>query len=768
MPHRLARRAAFNVILACARPEGEESVTARMLRPVLGEKISSVAPPPAPPVISLGRHRDSAGSLDDACARIPEIRLVRSLLRTCVGFDSDEMAWDPTRRVFAPTSATTTASASQAGMAAKIGEAGWLVRKIQSWIDRACLIDGSSGLVRQALGEGIRSEVQEYLRWVSALEVQQRVAAANALAAGLDTSEGSAALSTAPTTRRVVVWLDGPLARLRLLATIASATDGLEGGVLASAVWSYGEHGGELVRDTVRRVLQRAATPLLSQLRRWCLEGELRDDFGEFFVRGDPSIPVEELWQRRYRLVPAQLPVFFSRALCEQALLVGKSIDFLRSACDDVEWILSDSVSGDSAALSALTTWRDAFLFEERGLGVSLASQRQPAASAASPSTGTAGLSALEALVGRLARRASSRVLSVMTGRFRLRQHMEAIRKYMLLVQGDFVLELMRSSQPHLSLPAHEQTAHVLLGVLEGAIRSSTAQFDDREFLDRLNVKLLTPSPGDRGWDVFCLTYDVTAPLTAVFHPLTIRAYERLFLFLWKVKRAEWALSNTWCHQAMATHRLGRYRELSQVLHRAHLLRSDMCAFASTLSSYCMFEVLDTSWKELQDDLDEAEDLPSVIAAHDKYVRAVARKALITGGRAERDVSPRLHELLDWSLRFARMQERMFESMLGVHERHEEEEGDDKRKEARRKRELGELASGYGKELDTVARRYRGAMLRLLAALDLHGSGVSERADREEEGVQELRFLFFRFDFNSFYETKWEAVVASGESLESA
>ena len=56
-----------------------------------------------------------------------------------------------------------------------------------------------------------------------------------------------------------------------------------------------------------------------------------------------------------------------------------------------------------------------------------------------------------------------------------------------------------------LAKPADGLYRHNLTGVLESAIRATNAQYDDDEFKDRLDVRLLKESPGDMGWDVFSL-----------------------------------------------------------------------------------------------------------------------------------------------------------------------------------------------------------------------------------------------------------------------
>ncbi|KAE8674282.1 Gamma-tubulin complex component 3 [Hibiscus syriacus] len=54
-------------------------------------------------------------------------------------------------------------------------------------------------------------------------------------------------------------------------------------------------------------------------------------------------------------------------------------------------------------------------------------------------------------------------------------------------------------------------------GLLESAIRSSNAQYDGPDILDRLRVKMMPHGIGDCGWDVFSLEYDARVPLDTVF-----------------------------------------------------------------------------------------------------------------------------------------------------------------------------------------------------------------------------------------------------------
>ena len=57
--------------------------------------------------------------------------------------------------------------------------------------------------------------------------------------------------------------------------------------------------------------------------------------------------------------------------------------------------------------------------------------------------------------------------------------HMHALKRYLMLGQGDLIQHLMDMVGPELSKPAGEVYRHTLLSMLDGALRSSNAQYDD-------------------------------------------------------------------------------------------------------------------------------------------------------------------------------------------------------------------------------------------------------------------------------------------------
>jgi hypothetical protein len=56
-------------------------------------------------------------------------------------------------------------------------------------------------------------------------------------------------------------------------------------------------------------------------------------------------------------------------------------------------------------------------------------------------------------------------------------------------------------------------------------------------------------SPGDSGWDVFTLDYHIDGPIATVLTPQVMHEYMKLFTFLWRLKRVEFALGSCWRDQ---------------------------------------------------------------------------------------------------------------------------------------------------------------------------------------------------------------------------
>ena len=427
-------------------------------------------------------------------------------------------------------------------LALRLAELGWLYNSIHSFIDHASS-QKDLGLVGQSLVTALREEMADYYRLLSLLEDQLKAKKAN----------GDEGMSM--TLHKLSVYTMDPLAKLKLLAVIVKQCGDrkLKGGSLLSTVYGYLHHGNKVLAGTVKKLLTSMAKPIYSTMVRWILDGTLEDPHGEFFISSDPQVVDEaRLWFDKYDIRKSMIPKFLSLSWVKKILATGKSINFLRCVCE-----FNSSISNREKVIHLLEKECSAAnLFEEVHDNKLLEAVQLCYADT------------------------SSLVLNTLFKRYKLVEHFSAMRKYLLLGQGDLIRYLMELLDEELSAPATTLYPHNLAGILETAIRATNAQFEDQEILDRLDVRLLDVQPGDSGWDVFSLDYKVTGPISAVFGRRTITRYLMLFNSLWRAKRMEWILARVWTRQT-SLHKLAlpHVPELQPILHTANLLSSEMIHF---------------------------------------------------------------------------------------------------------------------------------------------------------------------------------------------
>jgi gamma-tubulin complex component 3 len=589
----------------------------------------------------------SAARLTAALARahrrqVPESELVRDVIFVCQGINGRYIRYDAAAEGYVIDPSVGIPRAARQ-LAQRLCEAGWLFRRLRAALAPPGGAGGADGrgATARAFAAAVGVELNEYYRLVAMLEAQAQLPlpGPRAASAAASAADGSAAAAAAPylTLRRLDAWLAEPLARLRLLAVLADAARGAAGGALAAALHAHAAHGDPGARALVAALLRAACAPLFDALAAWVTRGELDADADEFFVSADVAVPEEHLWRRGYALRPEALPPFITPEQAAHALRIGKSINFLRRGCGDGAW------AADAPAVLA--------------------------AAAAAGGLAYGNAPALEALLRAGATAVDARVRDALFLRFRLGDHCAAIKRYLLLGQGDFIATLMDAVGPALSERAAAVSDYKLMGVLEAAIRASNAQFDDPDVLGRLRVRLMPHAGGESGWDVFSLEYVVTAPLTTLLTEEALGKYLRVFNFLWRLKRVEHALNATWHAMkpaggaASAPRRRGADGApappppLAAELRRCHMLRAEMAHFVTNLQYYIMFEVLEHSWVQFTEEMGAAQDLDGLISSHERYLDAIVAKALL--GERSALLAQQLSTLFELMLRFRGLADRV-------------------------------------------------------------------------------------------------------------
>lgn len=383
-----------------------------------------------------------------------------------------------------------------------------------------------------------------------------------------------------------------------------------KGGQLISLIHSFSSsHGDPFVCAFAEKLLAHVTRPFYDMLRLWIYDGELSDPYKEFFVAEsnlraniDPRRTATSVWEDKYKLDDDMVPSIITQDFAKKVFLIGKSLNFIRYGCGDSGWVEAYSKEASKELRYGDTA-------------------------------------TLEASIDEAYKATMARLIFLMDDKFKLFDHLRALKKYLLLGQGDFIALLMESLASNLDRPANSQYRHTLTAQLEHAIRSSNAQYDSPDVLRRLDARMLELSHGEIGWDCFTLEYKIDAPVDVVITPWGSTQYLKVFNFLWRVKRVEFALSSTW-RRCMTGARgvLGSVDDkVGSDWKRARCVIAEMIHFVNQLQYYILFEVIESSWDQLQAEVSKPGcTLDDLIEAHTKYLNSITHKGLLGSATTSR------------------------------------------------------------------------------------------------------------------------------------
>ncbi|KAF6833905.1 Spindle pole body component alp6 [Colletotrichum musicola] len=464
----------------------------------------------------------------------------------------------------------------------------------------------AQGLLRQSLRAAIGGELRSYLSLVATLEGQIR----RALSSLDETAPRGGIGKAGVTLKRCVVWTREATMGLRLMSLIAEESENKRGGQLISLIHGFSSsHGDPMVAAFAERLLVHVTRPFYDILRRWIYDGELLDPYCEFFVKeqkqtDEPKTGGSSVWEDKYEIDKDMIPSIITQDFAQKVFLIGKSLNFIRHSCGDSQW-----VEGYSKEASKELRYGD---------------------------TAT-----LEAWIDEAYKTTMKRLIDLMANKFHLFEHLQALKNYILLGQGDFIALLMESLAANLDRPAGAQYRHTLTAQLEHAIRGSNAQYDSPEVLRRLDARMLQLSHGDIGWDCFTLEYKVDAPVDVVVTDWGNRQYLKVFNFLWRIKRVEFALASTWRKCMTGSRGVLQNSDpvVVQTWKSTRGVLAEMIHFIGQLQYYILFEVIESSWNELQKRIHrEGCTLDDLIKAHTRYLNDITHKGLLGAKRSVRQV----------------------------------------------------------------------------------------------------------------------------------
>ena len=168
----------------------------------------------------------------------------------------------------------------------------------------------------------------------------------------------------------------------------------------------------------MKRILLEVCGPLFKMIQMWMIHGDAHDIYGDFFVVED--VEEENVWVRKYKLNVEQIPLFLTYDTAYRVFLAGKTINFIRKSCADIEWTVPDSLKNPK-----VRSWGDMLL--------------------------NPGI--LNEWISKVSEATNKRLISLLFDKYHFLEHCKNINRYLLSAQGNFHQHLMDLMYNALSKP---------------------------------------------------------------------------------------------------------------------------------------------------------------------------------------------------------------------------------------------------------------------------------------------------------------------------
>ncbi|EDW82486.1 uncharacterized protein Dwil_GK25106 [Drosophila willistoni] len=369
--------------------------------------------------------------------------------------------------------------------------------------------------------------------------------------------------------------------------------------------------GDKASQEMIINLTQQAAVPYMRMLQLWIQKGIILDRNLEFLVEDNEVVHHDELpehysddyWEKRYTVRDDRIPSFLEK-YADKILRTGKYLNVIRQCGKRVMAIQPMDLQFNPTNEQHVHVINDAYYFAARML------------------------------------------LDVLLTENDLMGHLQSVKRYLLLNQGDFTMQFMDACEDELSKNVDQVLPMTLENLLGLTLRLSSARNDP--YKDDLHCELLTYDlvtqmskimnqkeeywqSHDRldlsGLECFAFTYEVNWPVSLVLNRIAISKYQMLFRQLFYCKHVERQLCKIWKENSMAK----KFSPLAAELYRsAFTLRQRMMNAIQNIEYYMMIEIIEPNWHIFIEKMKKVENVDNVLSLHQDFLDSCLKNCMLT------------------------------------------------------------------------------------------------------------------------------------------
>ena len=655
-----------------------------------------------------------------------------------------------------------------------ISEVGWLFYKIKKYISFYNTSHNNS-LYIQSLLFAIQKELDEYYKLISLLKKMNTNDLSNDINhlplnnSLIEIKKHIKQLNLKNILMSILPYKE----KLKWILTCCESVHSLHGSAILSQIYSYVIYLGN--EKFLNNILNEIIKPFIEFILNWIKYGTIKDPHDEFFVKINEDINDENIWKNKYKLVYGNIPNFIKSDFVLKIFEVGKCIHFIKNFCKEkynlnnlkkiIQFLKNkyfnekenndikmqeDSEDDNNYLYSQEMISKFDFQINKEKINHEKSSYESVLDFINFIFTNTdsnkiLNISFLEEIIKNINiihDLLNKDLVRIFFQKFKFLENIEAINKYLLLGQGDMIQNLMESLYSELQKPGNTIYKYVLQSVLESAINSTNARYNDKECLNKLNIKLLKALPGDTGWDVFCLEYNIDLPLNIVISSRNILDYQKMFIFLLKIKKIEysqnleWRKIMTYCHNIPNS----KYPFFKSKIKKSLQFNQLIMHFIISLHDYLTLEVLESQYKKLLKRIKCINSIDELILAHNEFVNSIKQKCFLDNKNNNNIIIyKKIISIFDIILRFRTAQDVLFSTLL---QKISDLDEGEKSLNSQNSEEENEININYNKRIDESIKQitflyeeFINKIIELINTMKNFG----------------LNYLSMQFDFNYYY-----------------
>ena len=359
--------------------------------------------------------------------------------------------------------------------------------------------------------------------------------------------------------------------------------------------------GIPFVKDLLQELLQSCHSVFYQQLSAWVLHGKVKDHFGEFFIREVPEadengVPYDNeggLFSK-YNINVDMVPGYIQMRVIQTIHFIGSSVH----------------IFGTQKYTSNPLQKEDEDCFVELLKGLQSRSKFCPIE--------------FERVIGIMRDKVAEHLYALMMNEGKLLETLKLFKDFFLLGRGELFLTFIDSADymmqhsvvkknsdsdvNRLFLKAYTQLALTN----EDHVEKFRLKFVGKEQRSAAEVKkILRHEDVPTRWHDLTMTYDVQWPLHILFTGEVIDEYNKIFMFLLKLKRCQIALQTAW---SISTRSGDKWD--SKLLN----LRSNVAFLIDQLQYYLHVDVLETNYTQLLNKIEATKDFETIKQEHSAFL----------------------------------------------------------------------------------------------------------------------------------------------------